>query len=548
MASSLKKFHRAFMSSALGTAFSRVLGAMRDIAIAHYIGAEARSDAFFIAFTIPNIFRRFVADEGLTGAMIPAFEQADAEDDDRKNDGEPSQQTRMLANTIFTALLIANVLLCVVSFLAAEPIVLACAYAYKKDPAQLQLTIDLTRWLIPFLLMVSMVSFFEGILNYRNHFFVPKLAPGIVNLGVVACAFFLAQRLEEPVYALVYGILIGGALHVAIHFPVLKKLWGRLSLAWNFSDARFRRVAKEMSKVIAIGIFAQINILALRQFATMDILQDGSMTHYWNANRMVDLAQGVIAVAIGSALLPNISQAIARKDWEKIQSDFDSACRLAAFLLLPAAAFILVFSIPMTTMLFRHGAYSWDATVVTADTLRMMTPFMLCVAAINIVKKVYFAFDDRKTLMWVGGLGVCLTIVLGWNLVSAYKVPGLALALSLSTGAQLVAYLVILKRKFGDQISYAGLYAPFAKMAIASGAMALCLYPLLSYGSWSDGALDSLFGLFSDESGSAGLLNMGIFAGGVLLAGIVYFTAANLLKIEEGTRIKGLVMRKLGRG
>ena len=325
-----RRFVRAFLASVLGTGLSRVLGAVRDIVVAGHLGAGASSDAFFIAFTVPNVFRRFVADEGLTGALIPALSRADA-------DADPHASVR-LANTVFAALLLANLVLCVLGVALAEPLVLAFAWSWADDPAQLALATQLTRWMFPFLAMVSVVSFFEGLLNHRGHFFTPKVAPGLVSAGMVGALLVGGNWTEDPAFALAVGVLVGGTLHVLINVPMVIRLWGPVGLAFRFGDPRFRHVARELGKVIAIGVFAQVNLLVLRGLAST--LQYGSVTCYWNANRVVDLAQGVIAVAIGSALLPNISQAVADAEWDRFRSDLVGAIRLAAFLLLPAAMVI----------------------------------------------------------------------------------------------------------------------------------------------------------------------------------------------------------------
>ncbi|MFT4978025.1 MAG: putative peptidoglycan lipid II flippase, partial [Myxococcota bacterium] len=341
-----RSFLRAFLSSALGTALSRGFGAARDIVTASVLGAGSVSDAFYVAWTIPNVFRRFVADEGLTGALIPALSQAEREE------GEDAM--RRLSAAVLGALLLLNVLFISAGILGADGLVLLFAWSWRDDPEQYALVVGMTRWLFPFLGMVSLVSFFEGLLNYRGHFFTPKLAPALVSLGIVIGALTVGSTIAEPVWALVGGALVGGVAHVLIHAPALARHWGRVGLSFRFGSPRLRAVLRELGKVVAIGVFAQINLLVLRQLATS--LPSGSVSHYWNANRIVDLSQGVVAVAIGSALLPNVAAAVAEKDWEVFRTDLTRALRLALFLLLPVAVTLLSFSIPITAVVFRHGA------------------------------------------------------------------------------------------------------------------------------------------------------------------------------------------------
>jgi len=508
------------MVSVLGTGLSRVMGAVRDIVVATLFGAGAGSDAFWIAFTVPNTFRRFVADEGLTGALVPAIAKAESEE----------QSESELANTLFTGLLIANLILCVFGFMYTEWLVKAFAYSFTEDPAKFALTVRMTRWMFPFVAMVSVVSFFEGLLNHRGHFFIPKVAPALVSLGIAGGAIGLSHQLVQPPMALAYGVLAGGTAHVFIHIPVLRRYWGRLRLGFDFANPRARQVGREMSKVLVIGIFAQLNILVLRQLAAM--LGDGAITRYWYANRLVDLSQGMIAVAIGSALLPNISQAAASLDFKQFREDLHQALRLAGFILIPVAACLIPFAVPLTAMLFRHGQYSWDDVLWTSWTLQALTPFLLAVAGINIIKKAYFALDDRNTLLAVGLGGVALTALIGWALVHQWNVVGLAIALSISTWLQLVAYLVLLHRRV-DTLELSSLTGPYGKVVGASAAPVVLLFIVGQYGNW--------------ESGPAQLVNWAVFSLGGIAAVIAYAAGAKLLKIPEFEAVtRRLRSRKAG--
>ena len=505
-------FLRAFFSSVLGTGLSRVFGALRVVVIAGVFGASSSTDAFFLACTIPDVFRRFVADEGLTGAMIPAL---------AKTEQEAKEDMPGLANTVLGALLLVNVALCALAMIFAEPIVLALAWDYASDPVQLQLTTTLTRMVFPFLGMVSLVSFFEGLLNHKGHFFVPKVAPGLVSLGIVFGAWFLTTPGRDPSYALAVGLLLGGAAHVLIHVPVLTRLWGPIRPAFGFSSPRFKRIGREMLKVVAIGIMAQVNILVLRQLAVS--VGTGGLSWYWNAHRLVDLTQGIIAVAIGSALLPQIARSIASKEWSQFRVDFVGAVRLAGFLLIPTAGAVVVFGAPMVSMLFRWGAYSVEDMNATALTLQAMAPFLLAVAGINLVKRVYFALNDRVTLLWVGGFGVVLTGSVGWVLVQSHGIPGLGMALSISTALQLAVYLWLLHRRLRDRLGLRALASPLATSFFASIPSWGVLWLAAHYGQWGLGPTSSI--------------NWICF----LLGGVGSLTAfgwcSHLLRIEEFTML-----------
>lgn len=506
----------------MGTGLSRVLGAARDIVIAGFLGAGMASDAFWIAFTVPNLFRRFVADEGLTGALVPAIANAEAEE------GTPGGQA--LAASTLGALVLANLLLCVVGIAAAEPLVTLLAWSWRDDPEQMALAVTMTRWLFPFVTMVSLVSYFEALLNLRGHFFVPKLAPGLVSGGMVAGALALGTSFEQPAFALVVGVIAGGLVHVLVNVPVVLRRWGPIRLSFTRSD-RLNAVLREMGKVVAIGIFAQINLIVLRQIATS--LDVGSVTQYQNGTRIVDLAQGVVAVAIGSAVLPNLAVSVAQERWDDFRRDLSGALRLALFLLVPVAVSVFVWAEPLTSLLFRHGRYTWADVQTTADAVRYLVPFLLAVAAVNIVKRAYHALDDRTTLLVVGAGGVALTGGLGVWLAGAYGVAGLALALSIATVVQLVAYLGMLYRRLGPSVGLGELPGPLVRVALACAPLPLILGWLGGLADWSQGPVAAT--------------NWAVLAGGIGLTAVTYLALARLLGITEVDRFVGAIVRRVRR-
>lgn len=509
--------------SVAGTGLSRVLGAARDIAVAATFGAGAASDAFWVAFTIPNVFRRFVADEGLTGALLPAVSRAEAE--------EGPEAGHRLANRLLTVLLVANLALVGLGVAFADPLVRMFALAFTEDPQKFALTVSMTRWLMPFLAMVSLVSFAEGLLNHRGHFFVPKLAPGLVSAGIAAGALWVAPGLDEPVWALVGGVLVGGVIHVLVHAPVVARLWGPLGLASPFGAPRLRRVVLELGKVVAIGLFAQVNLIVLRQLAAL--LGDGAITRYWYANRLVDLSQGVIAVAIGSAILPDLARSVAAADWSSFRADLTRALRLAAFLLVPVAAVLGVFAEPLVAILFRHGAFTHADVLATAAALRWLVPFLLATAGINLLKRVFFALDWRNPLFAVGGVGVATTAGLGWLLVDAMGLSGLTAALSLATTIQLGLYVVVLTRRLGARLGLVDLLRPVAAMGLATVPLAIVLTGAAAVGDWSLGPSDPV--------------NVLLVGGGLGLGGVAYGVSAWALGLGELRRVVDRVRARLGR-
>jgi putative peptidoglycan lipid II flippase len=520
-------FVRAFLSSALGTGLSRVLGLARDIALSNFLGAGSLADAFQLAFTAPNAFRRFVADEGLTGALIPTL--ADAE---RK---EGAEQARTLANASFTILMLLCVLLAAIGMVRPDWMVTAFASPkWLAIDSQRLLAEDLTRILMPLLILVSATSFLEGLLNLRGHFFAPKVAPGLISAGIIGGLLFASGADEGsalPVYAASWGVIVGGVLHVLINVPWVLKLWGVVKPSFAWRRPRLGHLLREMSKVVLIGLAAQANILVIRQIATG--IETGALSQYLFANRIIDLAQGIVAVAIGSALLPVVSKAVADADWQRFQTSLNGALRLLAFMLIPAAVALAVYATPTVSMIFRHGDFTWADTQNTASAVQWFTPFMLAVAGIGVLKKVYFSLDKRNALLVIGIFSVALTGGLGWLLAEPYGIRGIAAALSAATVIQLAIYVGVLHRDIGDKMALGKLTVPLTKMVLASSPMVPALVWVQTYGDWNKGPLSPM--------------NWVVFLGGTALGVATYSVAAYALRIEELTSVTSRVSARFRR-
>ena len=511
---------RAFMASSVGTAISRVFGLARELALANVLGAGLVMDAFVMAFTFPGMLRRFVADEGLTGALVPAIARAEAE--------EGAEAAIALSGRTLFALIVTGIVISIAGIAIAPWLVDWVADGFTGE--KYDLTVQLTRVLFPFVAFVSLVSWAEGLLNHREHYFVPKVAPGIVSAAVVVAVLVGDQSNPiDLVWTVCWAILAGGAVHAAVCIPPLLRHWGPIRPRFDaLNDSRFRGVLSEMGKVAVIGVMAQVNTLVLRYIASQ--LEEGSVTWYWNATRLVDFAQGIIAVGVGSALLPAISDAVARRDGDGFRGSVLASTRLACVLLIPVAAFIALYPTEVVAFLYRHGAYEWGDVEQTASTLAMLVPFMLSLAGIQIIKKPFFAMNRRGALIGVGVIGVGLTTGLGLWLAPLLGVHGLALALSVSVTAQLAAYAALLREMVPGGLGLTGLAMPIGKIGIAAGLAVGAAYPFMAMGTWTDGP----------SLGNALVL----VGAGTVFSGI-YAVAAGTLGIEEIQTIGQKIRQRL---
>ncbi|MBI2569572.1 MAG: murein biosynthesis integral membrane protein MurJ [Candidatus Schekmanbacteria bacterium] len=517
--SSRTRIIRGLLSSSFGTALSRVLGAARDIAITNRFGAGSVSDAFWVAFTIPSVFRRFVADEGLTGALIPALAREESE---RGRAGGLA-----LSDVAFTALLLLCGLLCAAGIALAPALVLLFGWGFADNAEQYALAVSLTRWMFPFVALVALVSFCEGVLNFRGHFLVPKLAPGLVSGTLVVAAVWGAELFSEPVWALPAGLLAGGVAHFLIHLPVMRRLWHVPRLTRRFDHPGFRSLVREMGKVALIGVCAQLNIMLLRSFASM--LDPGAVTHYWIANRLMDLPQGIIGVGLGSALLPAITDDVVSGDWDAFRRNMVFGLRLATFMLLPAAAVMAAFPVPIVSVLFRHGSFTPADLVTTGKTFACMVPYFLGVAGIHLLKRGYFAIDERGVVLKVGFAGTAIVAACGYTMSSRYGVVGLALALSFATVCQLVAYVALLGPRIHGPLPLRTLGLAALRIAIACAPLVAVLLAATPLGRWQRGPADGL--------------NIVVLVTALTVASAVYIGSAKALGVEE----LGWILRRFRR-
>ncbi len=497
---------------------------MRDLALASALGAGMHSDAFLTAFRIPGVFRRFVADEGLTGALVPGVARAEQE--------AGLAEARLLAGRVLTGLLGLGLIISGAAIAGAPWLVDLFAAGFRSDPAKFELTVQLTRIMVPFVITVSLVSWAEGLLNHRDHFFVPKLAPGLVSAAIVIATFWPGATTPLDIAHVVsWGVLVGGGVHVLVCLPPLIQHWGVIRPRFDgWSDPRFNAMMKEMAKVAVIGIMAQVNIIVIGRVASF--LQEGSLTWYWYGVRIVDVAQGIIAVGVGSAMLPALSKAVASSDWPGFERAFVGSVRLAAALLLPAAAYLVALAHPTVAVLFQRGAFTAYDVGQTAGALQVLIPYMLGLAAIQILKKPFFALERRNELMVVGGVGVLLTGGLGTWWGSQMGVVGLCGALSVSTVLQALAYLVLLHRQAKAHLGLRTLVHGLAKMVGACIPAVAAGVAISTLGVWGDGPT---------------AWNTAVLASAGMVGGIAYGAAALVLGIDEVRSVAQRVASRIRR-
>ncbi|MBN2359317.1 MAG: murein biosynthesis integral membrane protein MurJ [Deltaproteobacteria bacterium] len=454
---------------------SRILGAIRDMVVFHAFGATAATDAFFVAFTIPNVFRRLVGEGALAAAFVPVYLET------RQREGP--QGARSLADATFTATLLAVGAITALGALFAGGLVLLFAAGFAKDPAQLALATLLTRAMFPYLLLISGVALCMGLLNANGHFAAPAAAPMLLNLAIIGLAYF-SEWFSPPVLSLAVGVLVGGVAQLALQLPALLRLGitPRPTLRLDLPGTR------KLLRLLGPAVFGlavyQINIIVLRQLASF--LPAGHISYLYNADRLMELTLGVFAISIATAALPSLSQQAAAADRGALVGTFAESLRLTNFITVPAAVGLVALATPIVSVLYLHGRFTPPDAEVTARALIAFAPGLVAIAIVRLVAQTFYALSDTRTPALIAGAALVVNAGLGVALLGRFDSAGLAAALSIATGAQALLLLGALRRKLGA-IGLRPLALATLRHLTAAGAMGAAVAALARLGDWQQG-------------------------------------------------------------
>ena len=330
------------------TLVSRILGFAREALIATIFGAGASTDAFFVAFRLPNLLRRLFAEGAFSQAFVPVL----AEYRNRRGDAD----THVLVDRVATALFLALVAVTGLGILGAPLIVMISAPGFTATPDKFHLTVELTRVVFPYILFLSLVSLSGGILNTWSRFRIPAFTPVLFNVAIILAAAVAAPWFHPPVLALGWGAFLGGVLQLALQIPALKRLGMLPRWDWNPHDPGVRRILKLMGPA-AIGVsVAQVSMLINTIFASF--LPTGSVSWLSYADRLMEFPNGLLGVALGTILLPSLAKHHADNDMEEYSRLLDWGLRLTLLLAAPAAVALGLLAVPLIATLFFHGRFT----------------------------------------------------------------------------------------------------------------------------------------------------------------------------------------------
>ncbi len=505
----------------LATLASRLLGFLRDMAMAWLFGAGMMADAFFLAFRIPSTFRELLGEGALSSAFIPTFT--------RTVTREGREAAWDLASAVMGTLMavLAGVTVLGVVFAPAIVRVLASGPGFAGIPGKVPLTILLLRVMFPYIFLVGLAAFFMAILNSLGHFLTPALSPAVLNLVMIAAALLVAPHASNPVLPVAIAVLVGGAGQLLIQVPAATARGWRLHLKVAPRDPRVQEVARLMAPGVLGLSITQINIFVGLSLASF--LAQGSVAALTYAFRLVQFPIGVVGVAIATGALPVMAAAIATEAVGEMKGALQGSLRLAIFLTLPAMVGLAVFRLPILHVLFERGAFTRPVTVLTAEILLAYSLGLLFYVGNRILAPAFYAMHDTRTPVTTGMLAVGVNVAASVLLMGPLGAAGLALATAVASLSNCLLLFTCLRRRIGP-LGMGRLVGPAARVALACLPMAA--WGILAERWWSVLAV----------VGTAGKVTL---LGGEVGAALVLFLAgAAALRCEELGWVLALLRRR----
>lgn len=468
-------------SSSVGavTLLSRVFGLVRDLVFAQLIGAGAAADAFYVAFKIPNFFRRLFSEGAFSQAFVPVLS------DYRTNSS--AEQVRHLISRVSGTL--GFILFIFTALVVAFPDFFASlfAFGFRSDAQKFELASGMLRVTFPYLLLISLTGMAGAVLNSYDRFAVPAFTPVLLNICLISAAFYISPRMSEPAFGLAWGVLIAGVVQLLFQLPFLASMHFLPMPQWGWSDPGVKRVMTLMLPAIFGVSVSQINLLLDTLLASF--LPTGSVSWLYYSDRLAELPLGVIGIAVATVILPNLSRQRFSDDPEQFSRTMDWALRMVLLVGAPAALALIFLAEPILATLFLYGEFGQTDLQMSALSLRAYAAGLLAFMLVKILAPGFYAQEDMKTPVRIGIIAMALNmmfnlIFVGW-LHFTYQIGHVGLALATSLSAFINAGLLYRGlRKNGSYVPGHQWFRFAARLSASCLMMCVVLFYLL--GIWSN--------------------------------------------------------------
>ena len=497
----------------LATLASRVLGYVRDMVVAHTFGAGPVTDAFLVAFRIPNLLRRLLGEGALSTAVIPVFTET-------LTRGGPAAFGRLARAATGAAI----VVLCVVSALLSHQVVAIMAPGWRADTGLFDLAVTLTRVMFPYLVLVGLAALAMGALNAQHRFFTAAIGPAVLNVAMILSVLVLAGRLSPPVFSLAVGVLVGGVGQLLVQLPELGKLGVSLRPSADWSHPAVRMIAGRLWP--AVFALAAVQVTVLLNTLLASLLPQGTVSYLYYADRVMEFPLGVFGIALATAVLPTMAAHAARGERRALTDMLGFSLRLSVFVSVPAAVGLVALGHPIVRLLFERGEFSAVDALATTQALAGYAVGLPAFSATRIAAQTFYAMGDTRTPVRVGLASVAANCVLALALMWPLQHAGLALASSLSAYVNVILLYWLLSQRLGP---IGG--RPMAGSLLRTGGASAVL--LL----WCVWAGARLGGGVAGAAWTVGAVGVGM---------LVYLGASAVLRAPELSALIGLLRRRRG--
>jgi len=504
----------------LATFISRILGFVRDMIFALYFGATGLSDTFFAAFRIPNLLREIFAEGSMSSAFIPVLTEY------RQKQGE--NEANRLVKITFTFIIIFVGIVCLVGVFFSPAIVTVIAPGFLGSQEKFSLTVMLTRIMFPFLLFISLAALVMGALNTKKVFFIPALAPALLNITLILSIVLFESRAQQPLTAAAIGVMAGGFVQFAFQLPSFYRNKYKLGFDATFSHPGLKKMSILLIPATLALSVSQINIVVSNILASF--LPSGSITYLFYSMRLIQFPIGIFGVAMGMAVLPMLSEHAAKGDYARLSDDFSFALRLLFFITIPAMAGLIALREPIVNLLFQRGKFDYAATVGTAQALLFYSIGIWSIVGVRVVTASFYSMQDTRTPVKVALVALAVNVIFSIFLMKPMKHSGLALANSLASMVNFTLLFLFLRRKLQGIDSRRILYS-FLKTIFASLLMGIAGWSLIHGKQWQihGGTFIKVFYL----------------SGTIALSVIMYILLSYILRNEELNYVVEMVKQKL---
>ena len=526
----MSKMLKSSGAMALATLISRVLGMVREMVYYSFMGVGWVNDAFQLAFTIPNLFRRLLGEGALTAAFIPIFKEKE------KLHGE--EEMWRASNAVISGLVVAaSIVIAVVLFVVSVALM-----AHQFD-GKTELMLRLLRVMFPYMLLVCLAACFMGMLNARGHFFIPAMGATMLNIVMIASVVWLApkfatdlpkdERLPHQIFALAIGVLAAGVAQAAFQLPTLYKDGFRYRWVSPWRDETVRRVIYKMIPG-ALGVAAfQINVALVQLLGFQFGI--GIVSSFNAGVRLMELPQGMFGISLATYLLPTLSALATDKNYPEFRKTLRHGLGTLMFLNLIAAMLLAVLAVPIVRLLFERGAFHADATERVALALMCLAPGLVAFSTVNILARAFFALGDTKTPMKISIACLLLNLVFAAGLMvvfrEGYKQGGLGLANTITSVCNVSLLTFALRKKLG-KLEMEELRATFLPLGIG-----VALAGVIAFTCWH---------LWERELGHHNIaLKIGAVFGPAIAAGVVYWVVGILGKVPAAQEILNFVFARV---